>query len=59
MTKRQEPIARLIDRSSLGSPPVRKLRARTTTQQRNHIVRKASARTARESEGRATKSKRK
>ena len=44
--RRQEPITRLIDRSSLGAPAARKLRARTTSQQRNQIMSKASARSA-------------
>ena len=42
----QEPITRLIGRSSLGAPAARKLRARTTSQQRNQIIRKASANSA-------------
>ena len=47
MTKHhQEPITRLIDRSSLGAPTARKLRARTTSRQRDQIVRRASTRSA-------------
>ena len=59
MTKRREPITTIIDRSSLGSPAARKLRARTTSKQRSQIVRKASARTARDSGRWVTKSRRK
>ena len=59
MTKRREAITKTIDRSSLGAPAVRKLRARTTVHQRSQILRKASARTARDSTGKVTKSRRK
>ena len=58
MTKR-EPITKIIDRSSLGSPAARKLRARTTVHQRSQILRKASVRATRDSAVRVTKSKRK
>ena len=45
MTKRREAIANIIDRSSLGAPAVRKLRLRTSANQRRQILRKASTRT--------------
>lgn len=41
---RQEPITTVIARSSLGAPAVRKLRARTTSEQRSVIVHKVSSR---------------
>ena len=46
MTKRNEPIAELIERSSLGAPAARKLRARTTSDQRVLIIHKAEVRSA-------------
>ena len=59
MTKKRSSINKMIDRSSLGAPTVRKLRARTTVHQRSQILRKASVRSARESKGHVTKSNRK
>lgn len=58
MNNSQEPIRTIIDRSSLGSPAARKLRARTTATDRSRIIRKAIARTARDSGSSTTKSKR-
>lgn len=55
MTKRNEAVGRMIARSSLGSPAVRKLRARTSTAQRSQILRKAATRQARDPQPRATK----
>lgn len=55
MTKRQEPVGRLIARSSLGSPAARKLRARTSMSQRSQILFKAAARQARDLQPRVTK----
>ena len=49
-TKRSETVAKLIERSSLGSPPVQKLRARTSAAERSQILRKAAARSARDSQ---------
>ena len=37
-------ISTLIERSSLGAPGARKLRARTTSQQRSQIIRRAAGR---------------
>jgi hypothetical protein len=53
---RREAIAKTIDRSSLGAPAVKKLRARTSIDDRTRVLRKASARTPRDSEDGATKS---
>ena len=55
MTNHRESIDATIDRSSLGEPTVRRLRARTTVKQRSTILRKASARSARESGAARTK----
>ena len=45
MTKqRQDEISALIERSSLGAPGARKLRARTTLQRRSQIIEKAATR---------------
>lgn len=46
MTERNETIVELIERSSLGAPAARKLRARTTADQRVLIIYKAEARSA-------------
>lgn len=59
MTTRREAIAKTIDRSSLGAPAVRKLRARTATHERARILRKASRRAPRDSARSVTRSKRK
>jgi hypothetical protein len=48
MTKRQPSATKLIARSSLGSPAVKKLRARTSASQRSQILRKAVTRQARD-----------
>lgn len=56
MTKRHEPVGRLIARSSLGSPAARKLRARTSAPQRSQILGKAAARQTRDLHTRVTKS---
>lgn len=55
MSKR-EAVTKLIDRSTLGSPAVRKLRARTSIRRRNQILHKAASRSARVSDGRVTMS---
>ena len=55
---RREAITKTIDRSSLGSPVVRKLRARTSIDERTRVLRKASARTTRDSGDGATRSER-
>lgn len=52
---RREAIITTIDRSSLGAPAVKKLRARTSVQQRAQVLRKASVRSARDSASQATK----
>lgn len=46
MTERKESIVELIERSSLGAPAARKLRARTTSDQRVLIFYKAELRSA-------------
>ncbi len=53
---RREAITKTIDRSSLGAPAVKKLRARTSVENRTRVLRKASARTPRDSAGGVTKS---
>lgn len=45
-TQRQNEITALIERSSLGAPGARKLRARTTPQRRSQIIEKAATRSA-------------
>lgn len=55
MTKKQESVAKLIGRSSLGSPAVRKLRSRTSTSQRSQILHKAATRQARDPQRGTTK----
>lgn len=44
MSGKQSPITEVIDRSSLGTPAVRKLRRRTTRAQKAAIREKAAAR---------------
>ncbi len=52
MSQKRESISRTIGRSSLGAPAVRKLRARTSVQQRSQILRKAASKARVSSVGR-------
>lgn len=52
---RREAITKTIDRSSLGAPAVKKLRSRTSIHERTRVLRKASARTPRDSKDSVTK----